>query len=104
MRPGLCTDAITDPAGHFATTVPTNRAYLGALSDPEISLLIREFGLHVDFSEDVVAFPESAAARSLKRIIAEDTGRAALFRKKAKWLDAWLSAIAFYGPDATTTL
>jgi hypothetical protein len=64
---------------------------LGGLSDSEVLHLIREFGLHVDFSPDVVTFPESAAARSLKQIIAKDPERAALFRKNANWLNAWLS-------------
>jgi len=68
--------------------------YLGALSDVEVSQLICEFGLYADLSEDFVIFPESAVARSLKRIVAEHPDRAALFRKKAEWLNGWLSNVS----------
>jgi hypothetical protein len=72
----LCHDTAREPVMH-----------LGELNDSEVSLLIREFGLHADLSREVVTFPESAAARSLKRIVGENSERASLFRKKANgWM------------------
>jgi hypothetical protein len=67
--------------------------HLGELSESEVSHLGREFGVHVDLSRESVMFPETAAALSLKQIVAEDFDRAALFRKKAKWLYAWVTKI-----------
>ncbi|WP_128970474.1 hypothetical protein [Bradyrhizobium tropiciagri] len=64
--------------------------HLGDLTDGDISHLVHEFGLHADLSREAVMFPESAAAQSLKHIFAEDPDRAALFRKNARWLEAWL--------------
>ncbi|MDX3965499.1 MAG: hypothetical protein QHD01_02730 [Bradyrhizobium sp.] len=78
--------------------------YLGDLSDVDVAQLSREFGLHVDFSEELALFSDSTDARSLKRIVAEEPDRAALFRKKAKWLDAWLGRIASYGPDVLAAI
>jgi len=82
LGPGwaLCHDSPDEPVMH-----------LGDLSDASVLQLVREFGLHVDLAADDMTFPESAAARSLKRIVAEDPERAVLFRKNAKWLDAWLN-------------
>lgn len=71
--------------------------HLGNLSDGEVQQLIREFGLHVDFSDEVVTFPESAAARSLKRIVVENPHRAAIFRKNAGGQDSWLRNVAPQG-------
>lgn len=67
--------------------------YLGDLSDADVAQLSREFGLHVDFLEELVLFPDSTAAGALMRIFEDDPNRAILFRKKAKWLEGWLSRI-----------
>ena len=45
----LCHDSMREPLMH-----------LGSLSDGEVQQPIREFGFHVDFSEEVVTFPEFA--------------------------------------------
>lgn len=66
---------------------------LGDLSDLDVAQLIREFGLHVDFSEELVFFSDSTAAGALMRIYEDDPKRAILFRRKAKWLAGWLSRI-----------
>ncbi|MGY4430523.1 hypothetical protein ACVWWO_003000 [Bradyrhizobium sp. F1.13.1] len=88
----LCHDTSREPLMH-----------LGELNDSEIARLVREFGLHVDLSHEVVTFAESAAARSLKRIVAEDPDRAGLFRKKAKWLDGWLSKVPSDAPQLSVS-
>ncbi|MET4119095.1 hypothetical protein ABIB85_004160 [Bradyrhizobium sp. JR1.5] len=88
----LCHDTSREPLVH-----------LGELNDREIARLVREFGLQVDLSHEVVTFAESAAARSLKRIVAEDPDRAGLFRKKAKWLDGWLSKVPSDAPQLSVS-
>jgi hypothetical protein len=68
------------------------RMHLGELSDADVALLAQEFGLATE--ETSHPFADSAAARSLKRIMAEDPKRAALFRKDAKWLGEWLENVS----------
>ncbi|MGY3582151.1 hypothetical protein ACVIGB_000924 [Bradyrhizobium sp. USDA 4341] len=70
------------------------RMHLGALSDADVERLVREFGLDCDEMEETCSFVDSEAARSLKRIVAEDPKRAKLFRTDAKWLDQWLEKVS----------
>jgi hypothetical protein len=69
------------------------RVHLDRLSDGQKALLAREFGLHLDFGEDIT-FAASAAGQALKRIATEDPERDAFFRKNAGWLDTWLGAVS----------
>jgi hypothetical protein len=69
------------------------RFHLERMTDDQMALLAREFGLHLDFGEDIT-FAGSAAGQALKRIATEDPDRAALFRKNAGWLDRWLEAVS----------
>jgi hypothetical protein len=74
--------------------------YLGQLTDEDLTKLVREFGLECDAHPEIRSFENTAAARSLKRIVAEDPKRAALFRKHAKWLNEWLEKVNLDNSDA----
>lgn len=75
------------------------RMFLGHLHSDDVRLLTHEFGLHnLETFGHQVAFKDSIAGQTLKRIMLHDPVRAALFRKADTSLDNWAEKVVSEEP------